>query len=75
MTAIDRASIRAMHYAPSASALEIARAGIIHDNDRRQTVTGIARDFVINSANDPMSQARSMHFYANSAYLIVKVLP
>jgi len=49
MTAIDRASIRAMHYAPSASALEIARTGLIHENDRRQTVTGIARDFVIKS--------------------------
>ena len=49
MAAIDRASIRAMHYAPSASALEIACAGLIHDNDRRQSVTRIARDFVINS--------------------------
>ena len=49
MAAIDRSSIRAMHYAPSASALEIARTGLIHENDRRQTVTGIARDFVIKS--------------------------
>ena len=49
MAETERANIRALHYATTASALKAIETTVLHDSDRRERVSGIARTLVTKS--------------------------